>query len=158
MAVFVRRLIGATMLDAATYEEIEGDRHATLQALAVVMLASLAAGVGARGASGARPALEFFLVGTVLSLATWAAFAALTLVIGVSWLASAQAPSLYPSQRCSCTPTAAMLAAISRRRSRASRTGGHETGSSVPRSPAVAVTTTTRRPWRRASAMRPEVR
>ena len=85
MATFVRRLVGASMLDAATYEDVESDRGATLQALAVVVLASLAAGVGARGASGARPALEFFLVGTVLSLATWAAFAALTLQVG-TWL------------------------------------------------------------------------
>jgi hypothetical protein len=85
MATFVRRLVGASMLDAATYEDVESDRGATLQALAVVVLASLAAGIGARGASGARPALEFFLVGTVLSLATWAAFAALTLQVG-TWL------------------------------------------------------------------------
>ena len=82
MAIFVRRLVGASMLDPATYEDVERDRGATLQALAVVVLASLAAGVGARGASGARPALEFFLVGTVLSLATWAAFAALTFQVG----------------------------------------------------------------------------
>jgi Yip1 domain len=82
MAIFVHRLVGASMLDSATYEDVERDRGATLQALAVVVLASLAAGVGARGASGARPALEFFLVGTVLSLATWAAFAALTFQVG----------------------------------------------------------------------------
>ena len=85
MAIFVRRLVGASLLDPATYEDVERDRGATLQALAVVVLASLAAGIGARGASGARPALEFFLVGTVLSLATWAAFAALTLQVG-TWL------------------------------------------------------------------------
>jgi len=85
MAIFVRRLVGASLLDPATYEDVERDRGATLQALAVVVLASLAAGIGARGASGARPALEFFLVGTVLSLATWAAFAALTLRVG-TWL------------------------------------------------------------------------
>jgi hypothetical protein len=86
ITVFVRRLVGATMLDSATYEEIESDRGATAQALGVVVLASLAAGIGARGASGARPALEFFLMGTVLSLATWAAFAALTFQVGTRLL------------------------------------------------------------------------
>jgi len=57
IGVFVRRLSGAAMLDPATYEEIEADRGATIQALAVVVLASLAAGVGARGAAGTRPVL-----------------------------------------------------------------------------------------------------
>ena len=85
IATFARRLVGAAMLDPATYEDVEGDRNATFQALAVVVLASLAAGVGARGAFGAGPALEFFLIGTVLSLATWAVFAALTLQVG-TWL------------------------------------------------------------------------
>jgi hypothetical protein len=86
ITVFVRRLAGAAMLDAATYEEVEADRGATIQAVGVILLASLAAGIGARGASGARPALEFFVVGASLSLAAWAAFAALTLQVGTRWL------------------------------------------------------------------------
>jgi hypothetical protein len=86
IAVFVRRLMGAIVLDPATYEDVEGDRGATSQALAVVVMASLAAGVGARGASGSRPALVFFLIGTVLSLATWAVFAALTFQVGTRLL------------------------------------------------------------------------
>ena len=85
IAVFVRRLAGAAMLDPATYEEVEGDRGATLQAIGVVVLASLAAGIGARGAAGARPALEFFLFGTLISLVVWAAFAALAFQVG-TWL------------------------------------------------------------------------
>jgi Yip1 domain len=85
IAVFVRRLVGAIVLDPATYEEVEADRGATLQAIGVVVLASLAAGVGARGAAGARPALEFFLFGTIVSLAVWAVFAALAFQVG-AWL------------------------------------------------------------------------
>jgi len=84
-AAFVRRLAGAAMLDSATYEEVEADRGATLQAIGVVVLASLSAGIGARGAAGARPALEFFLFGTIVSLVVWAAFAALVFRVGV-WL------------------------------------------------------------------------
>jgi len=82
IGVFVRRLTGAAMLDPGTYEEIEADRGATIQAIGVVVLASLAAGVGARGAAGARPVLAFFALGTFVSLALWAAFAALTHQIG----------------------------------------------------------------------------
>ena len=41
---FLRRLIGAATLDAATYEELESDRQATAQASAIVVLSSLAAG------------------------------------------------------------------------------------------------------------------
>ena len=41
---FLRRLIGAATLDAATYEELESDRRATAQASAIVVLSSLAAG------------------------------------------------------------------------------------------------------------------
>jgi hypothetical protein len=82
IGVFVHRLTGAAMLDPATYEEVEADRGATVQAVAVVVLASLAAGVGARGAAGARQVLGFFAVGTVVSLALWAAFAALIYQVG----------------------------------------------------------------------------
>ena len=41
---FTQRLIGAAALDAAIYEEVEADPSATGQALAVVVLSSLAAG------------------------------------------------------------------------------------------------------------------
>ena len=85
ITVFLRRLAGAAMLDPATYEEVEADRGATIQAIAVIVLASLAAGVGARATAGAGPVLGFFVVGTILSLAVWATFAALTFQIG-AWL------------------------------------------------------------------------
>ena len=86
IAIFMRRLAGAAMLDPATYEEVEADRGATMQAIGVVVLASLAAGVGARGAAGARPALEFFVFGTIVSLAVWAGFAVLAFQVGARLL------------------------------------------------------------------------
>ena len=49
---FLQRLIGAAALDIAIYEEVEADRGATGQALAVVVLSSLAGGLGARGLGG----------------------------------------------------------------------------------------------------------
>jgi len=70
---FLRRIIGAAALDVSVYEEVEADRGATGQALAVVVLSSLAAGVGARGfgATGAS-SMAFFGVVALLSWATWA--------------------------------------------------------------------------------------
>jgi hypothetical protein len=85
ITVFVRRLAGAAMLDPATYEDVEADRGAMIQSIAVVLLASLAAGIGARGASGVRPAFAFFVLGAILSLVAWAAFAALTFQVG-AWI------------------------------------------------------------------------
>src|SRR5258708_7179678 len=43
--MFLQRLIGAAALDAAIYEEVEDDQTATGQAMAVVLLSSIAAAV-----------------------------------------------------------------------------------------------------------------
>jgi hypothetical protein len=80
MAVFLHRLMGAAMLDVSTYEEVEADRRATSQALAVVILSGLAAGVGAWRAGGDRPA-AVFAVATIAMIA-WAAWALLIFEIG----------------------------------------------------------------------------
>ena len=79
---FLRRLIGAAMLDAGIYEDIEADTTATFQSLLVVLLASLAAGVGATGLYDTQRTLAFFAVASVLALLTWASWALLTLQIG----------------------------------------------------------------------------
>ena len=57
--IFFHRLMGAATLDADTYEEVEADRSATLQALAVVVFSSLAAGIGIRGVNGTAAALAY---------------------------------------------------------------------------------------------------
>ncbi len=46
MTQFMLRIAGALGLDAQTYEEVEADRGATFQALIVVLLASVATGIG----------------------------------------------------------------------------------------------------------------
>lgn len=90
MAVtFIRRLMGAAMLDVATYEEVEADRSATVQALGIVVLSSLAAGIGARGSSGSAAAFSFFAAASVLALITWASFALITFEIGARILPAA---------------------------------------------------------------------
>lgn len=89
MSTFVRRLAGAVMLDAGTYEEVEADRGATPQAFAVVVLSSLAAGIGLTGARGAAATLSFFAVASVLALAAWVAFALITFRVGSQLLPGA---------------------------------------------------------------------
>jgi hypothetical protein len=78
----VRRLIGAAMLDVGIYEELEADRGATAQALAIVVVSSLAAGIGARGSSGGAATLAFFAGASAIAMTTWAAFALLTFEVG----------------------------------------------------------------------------
>jgi hypothetical protein len=88
LTTFLRRIAGAALLDAGTYEEVEADRTATPQAVLVVLLSSLAAGIGLNGSRGAAAALTFFAVASVLALATWTTFALITLRIGSRALAS----------------------------------------------------------------------
>lgn len=67
-------------LDVAIYEEVEADRGATGQALAVVVMSSVCAGIGARGLGGSSPANIAFI--SIVTLMAWAAWALLTLQIG----------------------------------------------------------------------------
>jgi hypothetical protein len=85
---FVQRLIGAASLDVAIYEEVEADPAATAQAFAVVILSSLAAGVGARGLGGVSFGNIFFI--SVVALIAWAAWALITFQIGARLLPEPQ--------------------------------------------------------------------
>jgi hypothetical protein len=69
---FLQRVIGAAALDSAIYEEVEADRGATGQAMAIVVLASIAAGIGARGFGSSFGSIAFFGIVALLSWATWA--------------------------------------------------------------------------------------
>jgi hypothetical protein len=85
---FLQRLIGAMALDVAIYEEVEADRGATTQAFAVVLLSSLAAGVGARGlGENSLPSIAFI---SIVSLLAWAAWALVTFEIGARILPEPQ--------------------------------------------------------------------
>jgi hypothetical protein len=77
---FTHRLVGAAVLDVGTYEEIEGDRAATLQAFLIVLASSLATGIGAIGLGG-RPGGQIFLM-SIAALLGWAAWALLIFEIG----------------------------------------------------------------------------
>ena len=85
---YTQRLIGAAALDSAIYEKVEADRGATAQACAVVLLSSVAAGIGARGLGGVSPSDIAFIA--IVSLLAWAAWALLTYEIGVRLLPEPQ--------------------------------------------------------------------
>ena len=75
---FINRIIRACKLDVSLYEEVEADKSATLQAALVVVLSSLAAGVGAISLGASN-----FLMAPILSLISWYVWAYLIYFIGV---------------------------------------------------------------------------
>ena len=64
-------------LDASQYEEVEADKSATLQAALVVVLSSVAAGIGAISLGASN-----FLMAPLLSLLSWYIWAYLIYFIG----------------------------------------------------------------------------
>jgi hypothetical protein len=88
MTSFSRRLVGAAMLNPAIYEEIEADRGALAQAVAVVLLSSVAAGLGSRGFGASRPVDVVFFAG--IALLAWLAWAMLTYQLGIRVLPESQ--------------------------------------------------------------------
>jgi hypothetical protein len=77
---FLLRLLGAAALDVAVYEEVEADAAATGQACLVVVLSSLAAGIGAGGINGIS--LRTAVVVAAIALIAWAAWALVTFEVG----------------------------------------------------------------------------
>ena len=77
-SIFINRIIRACKLDINLYEEVEADKSATLQAALVVVLSSLAAGVGALSLGASN-----FLMAPILSLISWYIWAYLIYLIGV---------------------------------------------------------------------------
>jgi MFS family permease len=86
MASFTNRIMRAAKLDAAVYEEVEADKRALGQAMGVVVLSSIAAGLGSIGGAG----LGGILVGTITALIGWFIWAYLTYFIGTKLLPEPQ--------------------------------------------------------------------
>lgn len=86
MTNFKDRIILSAMLNATLYEEVEADKGAMLQAMGVVVLSSIAAGVGSIGAGG----FGGILIGMIASLGGWYIWAYLTYFIGTKILPETQ--------------------------------------------------------------------
>jgi len=86
MHPFVDRMLRAAKLDANLYEEVEADKEATVQAMLVVVLSSLAGGIGViahRGGAG-------LVIGTIAALVSWLVWAYLTYLVGTKLLPESQ--------------------------------------------------------------------
>lgn len=88
MSSFTQRMMGAAKLDAQIYEEVEADRSALGQAIGVVVLSSLAAGIGGLLAAGS--VVQGLILGTLATLVGWLFWAFLTWIIGTRLLPEAQ--------------------------------------------------------------------
>ncbi len=87
MSSFTARVIGAAKLDSSIYEEVEHDSSAMGQAVGVVLLSSVAAGIGSMLYMDLGTAL---VVGSVAALLGWLIWAFLTWLIGTKLLPEAQ--------------------------------------------------------------------
>ena len=83
---FQNRIIRAAMLDSNLYEEVEADKSAQGQAMTIVVLASIAAGIGLFKISG----FNGIITGTIASLSSWYVWAFLTYFIGTKFLPEPQ--------------------------------------------------------------------
>ncbi|HZR47253.1 MAG TPA: YIP1 family protein [Candidatus Manganitrophaceae bacterium] len=90
MASFFNRIIRAAQLDENLYEEVEADKGALGQAMGVVVLSSIAAGIGSYGDSPIRIA-----IGTVAALITWFIWSGLIYLIGAKLLPEPQTEADY---------------------------------------------------------------
>jgi len=82
MTNFKDRIIRAAKLDVNLYEEVEADKGALRQAMGVVLLSSIAAGLG----SIERIGFSGILIGTITALISWYVWAYLTYFIGTKLL------------------------------------------------------------------------
>ena len=86
MTSFQDRIIRAAKLDVHLYEEVEADKGAMGQAMAVVILSSIAGGIGTPAGLG----LGGILIGTIAALVAWYIWAFLTYLIGTKLLPEPQ--------------------------------------------------------------------
>jgi hypothetical protein len=93
MTLFFRRFIGALVLDAGIYEDIEADRHAALQSAIVVAAVCVAGGIAGMGLGFNAGA---FASGAVVALGGWLVWAAMIVALGTSALAEPQTRSNVP--------------------------------------------------------------
>lgn len=86
MDSFKNRIIRAAKLDVNLYEEVEADKGAMGQAMVVVVLSSIAAGVGLIETGG----FSGIFTGTIASLIGWYVWAYVTYFVGTKFLPEPQ--------------------------------------------------------------------
>lgn len=86
MSNLIERAVRAAKLDVTVYEEVEADKTALGQALGVVLLSSVAAGIGSVVSAGAVG----LFIGAIGALIGWFIWAYLTFIIGTKLLPEPQ--------------------------------------------------------------------
>ena len=84
-------MVRAAKLDVNLYEEVEADKGAMGQAMAVVVLSRVAAGMGTVGTAG----IKGLVLGTIVALVGWFIWAFLTYYIGTRLLPEPQTKADY---------------------------------------------------------------
>tara|TARA_B110000971_G_scaffold171940_1_gene176760 strand:+ start:555 stop:1076 length:522 start_codon:yes stop_codon:yes gene_type:complete len=88
--LFLNRIYRSIKIDPEVYDEVQKDKNATIAAGIVVILSSLAAGIGASHLGG----VNFFLA-PVLSLVTWFVWAYIVYFIGVKLFPDAKTKTTH---------------------------------------------------------------
>jgi len=86
MQVYLDRMVRAAKLDVNLYEEVEADKSAMSQAMGVVVLSSVAAGIGSIGQLGTKGVI----IGAITALIAWYVWAYITYFIGAKILPEPQ--------------------------------------------------------------------
>ena len=80
-------MLGAARLDAGTYEEVEQDGKATIQALIIVIVVTVASVVGAMLSGGDDfEVVNALVIGIIRGVVSWAVWALITWIVGVTIL------------------------------------------------------------------------
>ncbi|MFL2883279.1 MAG: hypothetical protein ACJZ69_03265 [Pelagibacteraceae bacterium] len=90
LKLFLNRVYRAIKIEIELYEEVEKDRNATIQAGMVVVLSSLAAGVGAL-----QMGMSNFLLAPVMSLLSWYVWAYVIYFVGVKMFSGPKTKSSH---------------------------------------------------------------
>ena len=88
---FLNRIIRAAKLDINLYEEVEADKTALGQSMMVVILSSVAAGIGVITKGG----ISGILIGTITALIGWLIWSYLTYIIGTKILPTPETRADY---------------------------------------------------------------
>ena len=86
MQIYLDRIVRAAKLDVNLYEEVEADKGAMSQAMGVVVLSSVAAGIGSIGTMG----IKGIIIGAIAALIAWYIWAYITYIIGAKILPEPQ--------------------------------------------------------------------
>lgn len=105
---FSERVVGAMKLDASVYDEVEHDESALGQALTVVALGAVAAGIGSAGGGSGG-----IIGGVVGSAIGWLVSAAFVWLIGVFWMEhTSDYPELLRTLGFASAPQLALVLAL----------------------------------------------